>query len=115
MIWVTRFWWLKHDEETIEQADFVIDLGPGAGTRGGEIVAKGTPKQILKSKKSLTAKYMSGELEIPMPKKRRSSNGNNIVVKGATAHNLQNINVTFPLGVFTGCDRCFGKWKINAC
>ncbi len=102
---------VEHDEETIEQADYVVDLGPGAGTRGGEVVAKGTPAQILKSKKSLTGKYLKGDLMIEIPIKRRSPNGKSIVVKGATAHNLQKINVTFPLGVFTVVTGVSGSGK----
>ncbi len=102
---------VEHDQETIEQADFVVDLGPKAGTHGGEVVAKGTPKQILKNKRSLTAKYMSGELEIFKPEKRRAPNGNNIIVRGARAHNLKNIDVTFPLGVFIAVTGVSGSGK----
>jgi excinuclease ABC subunit A len=91
---------VEHDEETIRRADHVIDLGPGAGAHGGEIVAQGTPEQIATSSNSLTGRYISGELSIPVPAERRPSNGKAIKVVGARANNLKNIDVTFPLGLF---------------
>ena len=91
---------VEHDEETIRRADYVVDLGPGAGAHGGEVVAQGTPDQIAASPASLTGRYMSGELEIPVPGERRKSNGKAVTVEGARANNLKNIDVTFPLGMF---------------
>ncbi|HXJ38509.1 MAG TPA: excinuclease ABC subunit UvrA, partial [Bryobacteraceae bacterium] len=89
---------VEHDADTIERADFVIDLGPGAGRLGGELVAAGTPADIRKSPRSLTGQYLSGAVEIPIPKTRRAGNGKSIVVSGATEHNLKGIDVEFPLG-----------------
>ncbi len=91
---------VEHDDETIRRADHVIDLGPGAGAHGGEIVAQGTPKEIATAPASVTGRYISGELSIPVPQERRASNGKAIMVTGARANNLKNIDVRFPLGLF---------------
>ncbi len=91
---------VEHDRETIESADYVIDLGPGAGIHGGAIVAAGTPAAIMRSPKSITGKYLSGKLSIPVPDKRRKFNGNQITIRGASGNNLKKIKVDFPLGVF---------------
>ena len=90
---------VEHDEETIRRADYVVDLGPGAGSHGGEIVALGPPRQIAASETSLTGRYLAGTLKIPVPERRRPSNGKAITVLGARANNLKNIDVTFPLGL----------------
>jgi excinuclease ABC subunit A len=91
---------VEHDEETIRRADHVVDLGPGAGAHGGEIVAEGTPAEIAASPASLTGRYISGATRIPVPTARRQSNGKSLQVIGARANNLKNIDVTFPLGMF---------------
>ncbi len=88
---------VEHDEDTIRSADYIVDIGPGAGEHGGEVVAKGTLKQVLKSKNSITAKYLTGELKIDVPEHRREGDGSEIVVTGAREHNLKNITVHFPL------------------
>ncbi len=88
---------VEHDEDTIRNADYIVDIGPGAGEHGGEVVAKGTVKQVMKSKKSITAKYLTGEMKIEVPSERRSGDGTHIIVKGANENNLKDITVEFPL------------------
>ena len=89
---------VEHDAETIETADWVLDLGPGAGENGGEVVAEGTIKEILKHPTSLTGAYLSGRMKVPVPDKRRDGNGERIEILGAREHNLKDINVSIPLG-----------------
>ena len=91
---------VEHDEEAIREADYVFDIGPGAGVHGGQIVSKGLPLEIEKDQNSLTGKYLSGKLAIPIPNERRSGNGKNISVVKATGNNLKKITAEFPLGKF---------------
>jgi len=102
---------VEHDKETIEAADYVIDLGPGAGKHGGEITFAGTPKELLKSNKSLTGKYLSGKKEIRIPKVRRNGSSNQLSLKGATGNNLKSIDVNFPLGRFIAVTGVSGSGK----
>ncbi|MDA8539719.1 excinuclease ABC subunit UvrA [Alphaproteobacteria bacterium] len=93
---------VEHDEEAIMTADHVVDIGPGAGIHGGEVIAEGTPKKIVATKKSLTGQYLSGALEVQVPQKRRETNARKcITVKGARGNNLKNISAEIPLGTFT--------------
>ena len=89
---------VEHDEETIRSADWLLDIGPGAGSHGGNVVASGTPAEVIRSKSSITGQYLSGAKRIPMPKKRRQGNGNELVIRGARENNLRNIDVRIPLG-----------------
>ena len=91
---------VEHDEDTMRESDHIIDIGPGAGEHGGEIIAEGTIEDIMNNPKSITGKYLTGEIAIPMPLARRKPNGTFIEIKKASANNLKNINVKFPLGQF---------------
>ncbi len=102
---------VEHDEETIREADWVIDIGPGAGRHGGYIVAEGSPEMVMKTKGSLTGQYLSGEKFIPIPLKREKPNGKYIEIKGARQHNLQNVDVKIPLGTFTCVTGVSGSGK----
>lgn len=102
---------VEHDEDTMRAADYLIDVGPGAGDQGGEIVAAGTPDEVAKNKESLTGQYLSGKRQIPVPKERRKGNGKNIKVTGAAENNLKNLDVEFPLGKFVAVTGVSGSGK----
>ena len=102
---------VEHDEDAMRAADFLVDIGPGAGINGGHVVAAGTPDQVIKNKDSLTGQYLSGKRKIEVPKKRRAGNGNVISIQGARENNLKNINVEFPLGKFVALTGVSGSGK----
>ncbi|MFD3271612.1 excinuclease ABC subunit UvrA [Paenibacillus dendritiformis] len=102
---------VEHDEDTMLAADHIIDIGPGAGIHGGQVIAEGTPEEIMKDKYSLTGQYLSGRKFIPVPSKRRTPDGRWLEIVGAKENNLRSVNVKFPLGVFTAVTGVSGSGK----
>ena len=102
---------VEHDEDAMRAADFLVDIGRGAGINGGNVIAAGTPEQVMKNKDSITGQYLSGKRQIPVPVKRRTGSGKSIVIKGASENNLKNITVEFPLGKFIALTGVSGSGK----
>ncbi len=102
---------VEHDVDTMLAADYIFDIGPGAGKYGGRVVGHGTPAELMKDKNSITGKYLSGELEISVPKKRRKGNGKKLEIIGAAQHNLKEVDVSIPLGTFVGITGVSGSGK----
>ena len=102
---------VEHDTDTMKQSDYLVDVGPLAGIHGGEIIACGTPKEVMNNKNSLTGKYLTGELKIEIPKTIRKGNGKFLEIKGARENNLKNIDVKIPLGTLTVVSGVSGSGK----
>jgi excinuclease ABC subunit A len=102
---------VEHDQETIESADWLLEIGPGAGKHGGEVIAQGTPKELIANPKSVTGQYLSGKKKIAVPKERRAGNGKFVEVTGATHHNLKNVDAKLPLGCLIGITGVSGSGK----
>ncbi len=102
---------VEHDEETMRAADFIVDIGPGPGVHGGEVVVAGTPEKVMKCEKSITGRYLAGTEKIEVPTSRREGNGKTLVIKGAEQNNLKKINVTLPLGKFIAVTGVSGSGK----
>ena len=102
---------VEHDEDTMLEADYIVDIGPGAGVHGGEVVAEGTAEEIMRSENSITGQYLSRKKFIPVPKKRRPGNGKKLKITGAAENNLKNLTVEIPLGTFTCVTGVSGSGK----
>ncbi len=102
---------VEHDEDTMLAADYLIDIGPGAGVHGGQIMAQGTPDEVMKNSESITGQYLSGRKFIPLPKERREQDGRKLTIKGATENNLKNVSVDIPLGLFIAVTGVSGSGK----